>query len=99
MTNAFLTIIIETGDIFYGGESPFLLIIYRTWEIIMQEVYRLATAQEIQDCIDSCTQAANALRSSANTFLCAMNRQNASLGAAHIEMCINTCVVAKTLKT
>ncbi len=54
-------------------------------------------SQEIQTCIDQCTQSANSLRMTANTLLCAMERQTASLGAAHIEMCINACVEAKML--
>lgn len=57
----------------------------------------MANAQQVQECIDHCTQAANTIRSSANSILCAMNRQSASMGAAHIEMCINACVQAKTL--
>ena len=57
----------------------------------------MATSQEIQAVIDDCTQAANTLRTTANSMLCAMNRQSATLGAAHIEMCINSCVQAKTL--
>jgi hypothetical protein len=57
----------------------------------------MATSQEIQTVIDDCTQAANNLRTVANSMLCAMNRQTATMGAAHIEMCINACVQAKTL--
>jgi len=55
-----------------------------------------ANSSEIQECIDSCTQAAQILRAEANTLLCAMERQTATLGAAHIEMCINSLVNAKT---
>jgi hypothetical protein len=54
---------------------------------------------QIQECIDSCTQSAHDLRTTANTLLCAMERQTASLGAARIEMCINACVEAKTILT
>ncbi len=57
----------------------------------------MATSQEVQECIDSCTQSANMLRTEANTMLCAMNRQTATLGAANIEMGINSLVQAKTL--
>jgi hypothetical protein len=57
----------------------------------------MVNQEQIQECIDSCTQSANTLRATANTLLCAMERQTASLGAAHIEMCINACVQAKTL--
>lgn len=56
----------------------------------------MATSQEIQECIDNCTQSAHALRTVANTLLCAMERQTATLGAAHIEMCINSLVQAKS---
>ena len=59
----------------------------------------MSNPQQIQECIDSCTQAANSLRSTANTLLCAMERQSATLGAAHIEMSINACVQAKNLKS
>lgn len=57
----------------------------------------MATPQEIQECIDSSTQIAHSLRSTANTLLCAMERQTATLGAAHLEMGINSLVQAKTL--
>lgn len=57
----------------------------------------MATSYEIQECIDSCTQSARELRSFANTVLCAMNRLTITLGAAKIEMCINTLVQSKTL--
>ncbi|HPT88209.1 MAG TPA: hypothetical protein PL004_10195 [Bacillota bacterium] len=39
------------------------------------------------------------LRHAACSMLCAMERQTATLGAAHIEMCINALVNAKTLKS
>ena len=57
----------------------------------------MATSQEIQEYIDSSTQVAHSLRSVANTILCAMQRQTATLGAAHLEMGINSLVQAKTL--
>ncbi len=57
----------------------------------------MTSPAQIQECIDACTQSAHQLRSTANTLLCAMERQTASLGAAHIEMCINVCVEAKTI--
>jgi hypothetical protein len=60
------------------------------------EVVLVATAQDIQMMIDSCTQSAHELRSTANSLLCAMERQTTTLGAAHIEMCINSLVQAKT---
>lgn len=61
------------------------------------EVVKLANSEGIQSCIDSCTETANGLRLVANTMLCAMERQSATLGAAQIEMCINSLVNAKTL--
>ncbi|HYH01660.1 MAG TPA: hypothetical protein VEC37_01020 [Bacillota bacterium] len=60
------------------------------------EVIVTANPQEIQMLIDSCTQSAHDLRTVANTMLCAMERQTATLGAAHIEMCINSLVQAKS---
>lgn len=60
---------------------------------------KMADPDQIQAVIDHCTQTANTLRSEANSMLCAMNRQSITLGAAHIEMCINACVQAKTLKS
>lgn len=58
----------------------------------------MANASEIQECIDSCTSSAHQLRTVANSILCAMERQTATLGAAHIEMCINSLVQAKNYK-
>jgi hypothetical protein len=55
----------------------------------------MANAKLIQECIDSCIQSANTLRSAANTLLYAMERQTVTAGAAHIEMCINACVQVK----
>lgn len=55
----------------------------------------MATAEDIQHSIDSCTQAAHSLRTTANTMICAMNRQTATMGAVYIEMCINKLVQAK----
>jgi len=39
----------------------------------------LSSPQQIQECIDSCTQAANSLRSSANTLLFSMERNENGL--------------------
>lgn len=55
----------------------------------------MATAEEIQSVIDNCTRSAHTLRSEANTMLCAMNRQTATMGAVYIEMSINKLVQAK----
>lgn len=57
----------------------------------------MVSPQEIQECIDSSTQTAHELRTTANVILCAMERQTATLGAAHLEMGINSLVQAKTL--
>ncbi|HBE80071.1 MAG TPA: hypothetical protein DDW65_20160 [Firmicutes bacterium] len=59
----------------------------------------MSNPQQIQECINSSTQAANTLRTTANTLLCAMERQSATMGAAHIEMSINSLVQAKNLKS
>ncbi|HEX3046618.1 MAG TPA: hypothetical protein VHY08_17815 [Bacillota bacterium] len=57
----------------------------------------MTTPREIQEVIDNCTESAHQLRTEANTMLCAMERQTTTLGAAHIEMAINSMVQAKTL--
>lgn len=51
----------------------------------------MAKSQEIQQCIDQCTQSANMLRSTANGITSAAAREMATLGAGHIEMCIRSC--------
>ncbi|MFA5881490.1 MAG: hypothetical protein WC834_04770 [Eubacteriales bacterium] len=51
----------------------------------------MANKQEVQQCIDTCTQAANMLRSATNSIPDATSREMASMGAAHIEMCIRSC--------
>ncbi len=61
------------------------------------EVITLANKQEVQQCIDMCTQAANTLRSAANTIPNSASREMATLGASHIEMCIRSCEQAKNL--
>ncbi|HEX3032430.1 MAG TPA: hypothetical protein VHS59_09345 [Bacillota bacterium] len=51
----------------------------------------MASNQQIQQCIDQCTQAANQLRTTANGITSAAAREMATLGAGHIEMCIRSC--------
>lgn len=57
----------------------------------------MATTQEIQQCIDECTQAANMLRSATNGITNPASREMGTLGASHIEMCIRTCEQAKKM--
>ncbi|MCL4440939.1 MAG: hypothetical protein M1609_10245 [Firmicutes bacterium] len=57
----------------------------------------MANKQEIQQCIDMCTQAANMLRSAANAIPNSASREMATLGAGHIEMCIRSCEQAKNI--
>lgn len=57
----------------------------------------MANKQEVQQCIDMCTQAANTLRSAANTIPNSASREMATLGAGHIEMCIRSCEHAKNM--
>jgi len=57
----------------------------------------LANKQEIQQCIDSCTQASNMLRSAANSVPDAASREMATMGAAHIEMCVRSCEQVKSM--
>lgn len=47
--------------------------------------------QGVMQCIQTCTQAANTLRSSANGINNAGVREMLTLGAGHIEMCIRQC--------
>ena len=51
----------------------------------------MANNQQIQQCIDQCTQAANQLRTTTNSITIAAAREMATLGASHIEMCIRSC--------
>lgn len=57
----------------------------------------MANKQEVQQCIDKCTQAANMLRSAANGITDATAREMATLGAGHIEMCIRSCEQANKM--
>ena len=57
----------------------------------------MANKQEIQQCIDACTQAANMLRSATNSIPDATSREMATMGAAHIEMCIGSCEQTKSM--
>ncbi|MEW6065593.1 hypothetical protein P378_01525 [Desulforamulus profundi] len=47
--------------------------------------------QQLAQCIQTCTKAANDLRSSANGINNAGVREMLTLGASHIEMCIRQC--------
>lgn len=47
--------------------------------------------QAIQQCVQTCTQAANMLRSTANGVNNAGVRDMLTQGAHHIELCIRTC--------
>jgi hypothetical protein len=51
----------------------------------------LTSKQDIQQCIDDCTNAANMIRSSANAIPKSNIREMLTLGAGHIEMCIRQC--------
>ena len=52
---------------------------------------KLANSQQIQQCIDQCTQAANKLRTATNSITSSAAREMATLGAGHLEMCIRSC--------
>lgn len=47
--------------------------------------------QQVTQCIQTCTKAANDLRSSANGINNAGVREMLTMGAGHIEMCIRKC--------
>jgi len=47
--------------------------------------------QGVMQCIQTCTKAANDLRSSANGVNNSGVREMLTLGASHIEMCIRQC--------
>ncbi|MDA8211382.1 MAG: hypothetical protein M0021_05820 [Clostridia bacterium] len=51
----------------------------------------MANKQEVQQCIDACTQVANRLRTTTNGITSAAAREMATLGAGHVEMCIRSC--------
>ncbi|MEW6725970.1 MAG: hypothetical protein AB1327_03295 [Bacillota bacterium] len=51
----------------------------------------MANKQEIQQCIQACTQVANQLRSSANGVNNAGIRDMLTQGAHHVELCIRQC--------
>lgn len=51
----------------------------------------MPSKQEIQQCINDCTNAANMLRSTANAIPKSSVREMITLGAGHIEMCIRQC--------
>lgn len=47
--------------------------------------------QSVQQCIQTCTQAANDLRSTANGINNAAVRDMLTQGAHHVELCIRQC--------
>ncbi len=51
----------------------------------------MANKQEIQQCIQACTQVANQLRLSANGVNNAGIRDMLTQGAHHVELCIRQC--------
>lgn len=51
----------------------------------------MPNSQAIQQCVQTCTQAANTLRSAANGVTDAGVRDMLTQGAHHIEMCIRSC--------
>lgn len=57
----------------------------------------MAYKDQIQQCIDECTQAAMMLRSAANNIVNAPARKAATAGAEHIETCITECLQAKNI--
>lgn len=57
----------------------------------------MAYKDQIQQCIDECTQAAALLRSAANNIVDASARKAATAGANNIETCISECLQAKMI--
>ena len=57
----------------------------------------MANKDQIQQCVDECTQAAMTLRSAANNIVDAPARKAATAGAGQIEMCISECLQAKNI--
>ncbi|MGE5530259.1 MAG: hypothetical protein ACM3X6_14125 [Patescibacteria group bacterium] len=57
----------------------------------------MANREQIQQCIDQCTQAAMTLRSAANNIVNASARKAATSGANQIEQCISECLQAKNI--
>lgn len=51
----------------------------------------MANIQAIQQCVQSCTQSANMLRSAANGVNNAGVRDMLTQGAHHIELCVRSC--------
>lgn len=51
----------------------------------------MQNTQQINQCIQTCTQAANSLRSTANTVTDPGVRDMLTQGAHHIEQCIRLC--------
>lgn len=54
----------------------------------------MADRQAIKQCVDSCTQAANQLRTATNSVTDPAIRSMLTQGANHIETCIRQCDMA-----
>lgn len=54
----------------------------------------MANKQEVQQCIQACTQVANLLRTAANGVNNAGVRDSLTEGAHHVELCIRECETA-----
>lgn len=54
----------------------------------------MADKQAIKQCADTCTQAANNLRSAANSIGDPAVRDMLTQGAHHIELCVRQCDMA-----
>lgn len=54
----------------------------------------MANKQEVQNCIQACTQVANLLRTAANGVNNAGVRDMLTQGAHHVELCIRECETA-----
>ena len=52
---------------------------------------KMPNKQEVMQCVQTCTQAANTIRSSANGIKNAGVRDMLTQGAHHVEQCIRQC--------
>lgn len=57
----------------------------------------MANKQEIHQCVQSCMQVANQLRTAANGVNNAAVRDMLTEGARHVELCIRQCESAMTM--
>jgi hypothetical protein len=58
----------------------------------------MANTQQINQCVQTCTQAANSLRGAANALPDPGVRDMLTQGAHHIELCIRQCQSATQIK-